>query len=143
MSVIDYEDKKPKIDASVFLAPGSFVIGEVTIDEGTGIWNGAVVRGDDDSVKIGARATVLENCIVEALVGIGAIVLDGSTVGKGAIISTGAVVPPRTVIPPNTLALGIPAKPAREVRDGEMEFVAEERQPLTSKVEKYKKIFAE
>ena len=172
MSIIEYGDKKPKIDASVFLAPGSFVIGEVTIAEGTGIWNGAVVRGDDDSVEIGARATVLENCIVEApvgspvkigdgaivshgaivhgatigdevLVGIGAIVLDGATVGKGAIIGAGAVVPPRTVIPPNTLALGIPAKPAREVRDGEREFVFKERQRLTSKVEKYKKIFAE
>lgn len=172
MSIIDYGDKKPKIDASVFLAPGSFVIGEVTIDEGTGIWNGAVVRGDDDSVEIGVRVTVLENCIVEApvgspvkigagaivshgaivhgatigddvLVGIGAIVLDGATVGKGAIIGAGAVVPPRTVIPPNTLVLGIPAKPVREVRDGEREFVAKERKRLTSKVEKYKKIFAE
>ena len=172
MSIIEYGDKKPKIDASVFLAPGSFVIREVTIDEGTGIWNGAVVRGDDDSVEIGVRATVLENCIVEApvgspvkigdgaivshgaivhgatigdevLVGIGAIVLDGATVGKGSIIGAGAVVPPRAVIPPNTLALGIPAKPAREVRAEEMEFIAKERQRLTSKVEKYKKIFAE
>ncbi len=115
MSIIEYGDNNPKIDASVFLAPGFFVFGEVTIDEGTGIWNGAVVRGDDDSLEIGVRATVLENCIVEApvgnpvrigdgaivshgaivhgatigdevLVGVEAIVLDGATVGKGAII---------------------------------------------------------
>jgi hypothetical protein len=39
--------------------------------------------------------------------------------------------------------LGIPAKPVRKVRDGEREFVAKERKRLTSKVEKYKKIFAE
>jgi len=44
------------------LAPVSFIIGEVPIEEGTGIWNGAVVRGDYDSVEIGIRATVLENC---------------------------------------------------------------------------------
>ena len=50
MSIIDYGVKKPRVHPSVFLAPGSFVIGEVTIEEGTGIWNGAVVRGDDDSV---------------------------------------------------------------------------------------------
>ena len=172
MSIIDYGDKKPRVHPSVFLAPGSFVIGEVTIEEGTGIWIGAVVRGDDDTVEIGARATVLENCIVEApvgnpvkigddasvshgaivhgatigdevLVGIGAIVLDGATVGKGAIIGAGALVPPRTIIPPNTLALGIPAKPVREVRDREREFVDKERQRLISKVEKYKQIFAE
>ncbi len=53
------------------------------------------------------------------------------------------MVPPRTAIPPDTLALGIPAKPTREVRDGEREFVDEERQRLTSKVEKFKKVFAE
>ena len=69
--------------------------------------------------------------------------MDGATVGKGAIIGAGAVVPPRTIIPSNTLALGIPAKPVREVRDGEREFVDKERQRLTSKVEVYKKIFAE
>lgn len=171
MSIVDYGDKKPRVDGSVLVAPGSFVIGDVIIKEGSGIWNGAVVRGDDDSVEIGARVTVLENCVVEApvgspvkigdgaivshgaivhgatigdnaLVGIGAIVLDGATVGEGSIIGAGAVVPPRAVIPPNTLALGIPAKVVREVRDGEMEFVAKERQRLTSKVEKYKMIFA-
>jgi carbonic anhydrase/acetyltransferase-like protein (isoleucine patch superfamily) len=172
LSIIDYGEKKPRVDGSVLVAPGSFVIGDVIIKEGSGIWNGAVVRGDDDSVEIGARVTVLENCVVEApvgcpvkigdgaivshgaiihgatigdeaLVGIGAIVLDGATVGEGSIIGAGAVVPPRAVIPPNTLALGIPAKPVREVRDGEIEFVAKERQRLTSKVEKYKTIFAE
>lgn len=172
MSIIDFEEKKPKVDTSVFLAPGSFVIGDVIIKEGCGIWNGAVVRGDDDSVEVGARATVLENCVVEApvgspvkigdgaiishgaivhgatigdnvLVGIGAIVLDSADVGEGSIIGAGAVVPPKAVIPPNTLALGLPAKPVREVRDGEIEFVTKERQRLISKVEKYKKIFAE
>jgi len=166
MSIIDYGDKKPKVHSSVFIASGSFVIGEVTINEGSGIWNGAVVRGDDDSVEIGTRAIVLENCIVEApvgspvkigdgaivhgvavgdnvLVGIGGIVLDGADVGQGSIIGAGAVVPPKAVIPPNTLALGIPAKPVREVREGEAEMVARERQRVTSKAEKYKKIFSE
>ena len=36
MSIIDYEDKKLMVHSSVFLAPGSLVIGEVTIEEGTG-----------------------------------------------------------------------------------------------------------
>jgi len=172
LSIVDYGDKKPKVDGSVLVAPGSFVIGDVIIGEGTGIWNGAVIRGDDDSVEIGARATILENCVVEApvgspvkigdgaiishgaivhgatiggnsLVGIGAVVLDGAVVGEGSIIGAGAVVPPRAVIPPNTLALGIPAKPVREVREGEIEFVEKERERLISKVETYKKIYSE
>jgi carbonic anhydrase/acetyltransferase-like protein (isoleucine patch superfamily) len=121
----------------------------VTIKEGGNVWNGAVIRGDDDTVEIGGRVTILENCIVEApvgspvnigdeaivshgaiihgatvgagvLVGIGAIVLNRAEVGEGAIIGFGVVVPPRAVIPSNTLALSIPAKPLREVRDNEI-----------------------
>ena len=66
MSVIEFEGKKPKIHPSVFLAPGSWVIGDVTLGEDVNIWTNAVVRGDDDSVVIGARTTVLENCLIEA-----------------------------------------------------------------------------
>lgn len=171
MSKVDFEGKKPKVDESVFLAPGSWVIGDVTIKEGANVWNGAVIRGDDDTVEIGAKVTVLENCIVEAptgspvnicdeaivshgaivhgatigaraLVGIGAIVLDGAEVGEGAIIGSGAVVPPRAVIPTNTLALGIPAKSLRGVRGSEREAVDRERERVLSKVEKYRKIYA-
>jgi len=129
VSKVDFEGKKPRMDESVFLAPDSWVIGDVTIMEGANVWNGAIIRGDDDTVEIGARATILENCVVEAptgspvkigdeaivshgaivhgatvgakaLVGIGAIVLDGAEVGEGAIVGSGAVVPPRAVIPP-------------------------------------------
>jgi carbonic anhydrase/acetyltransferase-like protein (isoleucine patch superfamily) len=171
VSKVDFEGKKPRVDESVFLAPGSWVIGDVKIMEGANVWNGAIIRGDDDTVEIGARATILENCVVEAptdspvkigdevivshgaiihgatigakaLVGIGAIVLDGAEVGEGAIVGSGSVVPPRAVIPPNTLALGIPAKPLREVRDGEREAVDTERERVLSKVEKYRKIYA-
>jgi carbonic anhydrase/acetyltransferase-like protein (isoleucine patch superfamily) len=137
---------------------------------GRQIWTGAIIRGDDDTVEIGARTTVLENCIVEAptgspvkigddtiishgamvhgatigsnvLVGIGAIVLDKAKVGDGAIVGSGALVSPGKEVPDNQLAIGIPAKPLREVRDGEREMVAREHERTNSKAEKYKKIF--
>ncbi len=73
------------------MAPGSFIIGEVPIEEGTGIWNGAVVRGDYDSVEIGIRATVLENCIVEAPVE------SPVKIGQGVIIFHGAIVHVATI----------------------------------------------
>ena len=171
MSKVDFDGKKSRVDESVFLAPGSWVIGDVTIKEGGNVWNGAVIRGDDDAVEIGGRVTILENCIVEApvgspvkivdeaivshgaivhgatigagaLVGIGAIVLDGVEVGEGSIIGSGALVSPRAVIPSNTLALGIPAKPLRAVRDNEKESIDKERERVLAKVEKYKKIYA-
>ena len=170
MSQIKFGDKKPKVDASVFLAPSSWIIGDVTIKKGSGVWNGAVIRGDDDSVFIGERSTILENCIIEApvgspvrigddaiishgaivhgahiadkvLIGIGAIILDGAKVGYDSIIGAGSVVPPKAVIPPNTLALGTPAKPVRGVRDEERKNVNLERKRVISKASQYKKIY--
>ena len=172
MSQVEFEGKKPKVDESVFLAPGSWVIGDVTIGEGSNIWMGAVIRGDDDSVVIGARTTVLENCVVEAptgfpvvigddsiishgavvhgakigdrvLVGIGAMVLDGAEVGDGSIIGSGALVSPRSKIPPNQLVLGLPGKLVREVRDGEREYLAKEHERTYAKAKRYKEIFGE
>jgi len=172
MSVIEFEGKKPKIHPSVFLAPGSWVIGDVTLEEDVNVWTNAVIRGDDDTVKIGARTTVLEGCLIEAptgnpvmigddviishgatvhgatiedgcIVGIGAIVLDNARIGSKSIIGSGALVSPRTEIPCNQLVLGVPAKPIRECREAEHEYMAKEHERTLSKAKLYKKIYAE
>ena len=172
MPQVEFEGRKPKVHESVFLAPESWIIGDVTIGEKTNIWTGAVIRGDDDKVEIGSRTTVLENCVVEAptgspvkigddtiishgaivhgskigkhvLIGIGAIVLDKAEIGDGAIIGSGALVSPRSVISANQLALGIPAKPVREVTDADREIIAKEHGQTLAKAEKYKSIFDE
>ena len=172
MSVIEFEGKKPNIHPSVFLAPGSWVIGDVTLDEDVNVWTNAVIRGDDDTVKIGARTTVLEGCLIEAptgnpveigddviishgatvhgaiiedgcIVGIGAIVLDNARIGSKSIIGSGALVSPRTEIPGNHLVLGVPAKPVRECREAEHEYMAKEHERTLSKAKLYKKIYAD
>ena len=172
MSVIEFEGKKPKIHPSVFLAPGSWVIGDVTLGEDVNIWTNAVVRGDDDIVVIGARTTVLENCLIEAptgnpvdigedviishgatvhgatveagcIVGIGAIVLDNARIGAKSIIGSGALVSPRTEIPENQLVLGMPAKPVRECKEAEHSYMAKEHERTLSKAKVYKKIYSQ
>lgn len=172
MSVIEFEGKKPKIHPSVFLAPGSWVIGDVTLGEDVNIWTNAVVRGDDDTVVIGARTTVLENCLIEAptgnpvdigedviishgatvhgatveagcIVGIGAIVLDNARIGAKSIIGSGALVSPRTEIPENQLVLGMPAKPVRECKEAEHSYMAKEHERTLSKAKVYKKIYSQ
>jgi carbonic anhydrase/acetyltransferase-like protein (isoleucine patch superfamily) len=170
LSVIEFEGKKPKIHPSVFLAPGSWVIGDVTLEEDVNVWTNAVIRGDDDSVVIGARTTILENCLIEAptgnpvtigkdvivshggtvhgatiedgsIVGIGAIVLDNAVVGKGSIIGSGSLVSPRAEIPAGQLALGTPAKPVRECKEREIEYMKKEHKRTLSKAKVYKKIY--
>jgi carbonic anhydrase/acetyltransferase-like protein (isoleucine patch superfamily) len=172
MSTIAYKDKKPRIKDSVFLAPDVWVIGDAVLGEDVNIWNGAIIRGDDDSIRIGPRTSILENCVVEAptglpvsigkdsiishgaiihgarigdsvMVGIGAIVLDGARIGDGSIIGSGALVPPNKVITPGSLAMGFPAKVERDVREREKANVVKERNRLLEKAAEYRIIYEE
>lgn len=124
-------------------------MGDVEIGEDSSIWYGCVLRGDVESIRIGARSNVqdgsvlhvtkgrfacvvgdevtighravVHGCVIGdgALVGIGAIVLDGATVGEGALVGAGSVVTPGTAISPNTIAMGTPAREIRRLSDTE------------------------
>jgi carbonic anhydrase/acetyltransferase-like protein (isoleucine patch superfamily) len=129
----------PSIDASVFVARGAQIIGDVVIGEGASVWYNCVLRGDINRISIGKRSNIqdgtvihLENdlgcsvgddvtvghrailhgCTIEdgALIGMGAIVLNGAVIGKGAIVGAGAVVKEGMQVPPCTLVVGVPAK---------------------------------
>jgi carbonic anhydrase/acetyltransferase-like protein (isoleucine patch superfamily) len=56
-----------------------------------------------------------------ALIGIGAIVLNGARVGRDALVGAGALVPEGMTIPPCHLAVGVPARVVRELKDKEIE----------------------
>ncbi|MEM9684715.1 MAG: hypothetical protein AAF942_15700 [Pseudomonadota bacterium] len=48
----------PKIAEDVWVAPDACVIGAVTLDAGSSIWFGAVLRGDNEPIMIGAGTGV-------------------------------------------------------------------------------------
>jgi len=142
-SVRHYGDAHPRIDPSAWLAPGSIVVGDVAIGADSSIWYGAVIRGDVNRIRIGQRTNVQDQCVLHvesggpscvlgdeitvghravvhsctvrdgALIGIGAIVLDGAEIGEEALLGAGAVATPGTVIPDGMLAVGVPARVAR------------------------------
>lgn len=140
----------PRIHPSAFVAPNAVVVGDVTVEEEASIWFGCVLRAEEAPIHIGPRTNiqdltvihtdvgrpcrigagvtvghraVLHGATVEdgALIGIGAILLNGAVVGEEALVGAGAVVPEGTVIPPRTLALGIPARGVRLLREEERE----------------------
>lgn len=130
--------KKPQIHESVFIAPSVVIIGDVSIDEGTNIWFGAVLRGDWGTIKIGKNTSIQENvtihnemgstveigdnCIIGhhamvhgpstiengCVIGIGSNVLHRTKVGEGSQIAAGAVLVNQE-LPSKSLAVGIPA----------------------------------
>lgn len=148
--IYPYEGVAPLIHETAFIASGAVVIGKVEIGPRVSIWYNCVVRGDYDSIKIGAdsniqdgsvlhehagfplrvgeRVTVghrvlLHGCTVEddAYIGMGAMVLNGARVGVGAVVGAGAIVLQGQEVPPGTIVVGSPAKVLRLVKEGDLE----------------------
>jgi carbonic anhydrase/acetyltransferase-like protein (isoleucine patch superfamily) len=136
---IEYRGKRPKVAESAFIAPTAVLIGDVEIGEESSVWFGAILRGDNGPIRVGARSSIqdnsvlhvshdcetvvgndvtighsvtLEDCRIEdwALVGSNAVVLNGAVVGRKSLIGAGSVVGANSHIPPLTVAAGAPAK---------------------------------
>ena len=56
--VLNIFDKSPTLPKAGFIAPSASVIGDVTLGEHSSIWYGAVLRGDLNSIKIGAFTNI-------------------------------------------------------------------------------------
>lgn len=131
--------KRPSVHPDAYIAPTAVLIGDVDIGAGASVWFGAVLRGDEAQIKVGAGANIqdnavihcahnlptvieqdasvghsaqLEGCVVEqgAVVGMGAIMLQRSRLGKGSLLAAGAVLGEGSEVPPGHMAAGVPAK---------------------------------
>ncbi|MDJ0664820.1 MAG: gamma carbonic anhydrase family protein [Acidimicrobiia bacterium] len=140
---------KPKIDPSAFVAPTAVLYGDITVGPRAVIMFGTVIRAELDALSIGAESNVQDNCVFHVdtgfplllgnrvtvghaavvhgatigdncLIGIGARALNGSNMGEGAWLAAGSILTEGKSIPPWTLALGIPAKPVRELTEAEI-----------------------
>jgi carbonic anhydrase/acetyltransferase-like protein (isoleucine patch superfamily) len=140
----------PAISAAAYVAPTAVVRGRVTIADRAVIMFGVVIRAEFDRIEIGSETNIQDNAVVHCdegvptlignrvtvghaavvhgavvsdhcLVGIGARALNGSEMGEGSWLAAGSVLPEGRSIPPWTLAVGIPAKPMRELRPDEIE----------------------
>jgi len=144
-----FEKKLPKIAESAFVHLSAEIYGDVTIEDKAAVFHHCVMRGDINKIHVGACTNVQEHSILHvsdefpcslkewvtvghgailhgatvekgALIGIRSVVLDGAVIGEEAWVAAGAVVLPGTKIPPRGLAVGIPAKVVREVKQEEV-----------------------
>nr|WP_312579898.1 gamma carbonic anhydrase family protein [Sedimentibacter sp.] len=135
----EFEGILPLLNEKTYIAEGSQIIGDVTMDEYSSIWYNTVVRGDVNGIKIGKYTNIQDNSVVHVsddcstiigdfvtighraiihgctigdhcLIGMGSIVMDGTVIGRGSIIAAGAVVLGNQEIPPFSLVAGIPGK---------------------------------
>ena len=128
-----------------FFAETATIIGDVVMGNGCSIWNGAVLRGDVNSIRIGNmvniqdgavlhtlyqkstidigdNVTIAHNAVIHGakinsnvLIGIGAVILDHVEVGENSIIAAGSIVLSGTKIEPGSIYGGNPAKFLKKV----------------------------
>lgn len=137
-----------------FIAPTAAVVGSVVLEPESSIWFGAVVRGDNEPITIGARSNVQDGAVLHtdpgyplaigprvtvghqamlhgctigpgSLVGIQAIVLNGAVVGRECIVGAGALIPEGRSIPDRSLVVGSPGRVVREVTEAEVARIRE------------------
>jgi carbonic anhydrase/acetyltransferase-like protein (isoleucine patch superfamily) len=140
--ILSYNGKTPKIGKGVFVAPTATIVGDVEIGDGASIWFGAVLRGDEAAIRIGAQTSVQDNAVIHvyeghdtvieervtvghgaileacrvksgALIGMNAVVLNEAVVGHNSLVAAGSVVLEGQEIPDGVLAAGAPAKVKR------------------------------
>ena len=64
MSIRDFEKHRPKIAASAFVDEMAVVIGDVEIGEDVSVWPTTVIRGDVNSIRIGARTNIQDGSVL-------------------------------------------------------------------------------
>ncbi len=142
MAIYQLGDDVPRIAATAWVADSAEVIGRVSLGEGSSVWYGAVLRGDNEWITLGARCNVQEAAVMHtdmgspltlgdevtvghqamlhgctvgdgSLIGIQAVVLNGAHIGRNCLVAAGAVVTEGKTFPDNSLILGSPAKAVR------------------------------
>jgi carbonic anhydrase/acetyltransferase-like protein (isoleucine patch superfamily) len=145
-----FNGKTPKIADTAFVSEFAYVVGDVEIGEGSGVWPGAVIRGDFGSIRIGRNSHIEDNAVLHAwksltigdnvtvghsavvhclrigdnvLVGNNATVLEDTEVGSFCIIGANSMVRAGQKIPDRSFVVGVPAKVKAEFSADEMENV--------------------
>ncbi|MCB9758632.1 MAG: gamma carbonic anhydrase family protein [Alphaproteobacteria bacterium] len=148
-----FREHAPQVDPTAWVHPMATVIGQVELGPGVTVWPAAVLRGDMGLIRIGEDANVqdgavvhmtsdisntlvgprvtvghravLHGCVIEgdALIGMGAILLDNCHIPANCVVGAGALVTANKRFPPHSLILGSPARVARSLNDQDLEWI--------------------
>ena len=150
--IYSLDDASLQTEGDHFIADTAVVVGSVRLKHEASVWWGAVLRGDFDTITVGARSNVQDNAVVHmddgypvtlgdqvtvghkavlhgctvgdnSLIGIGSVVLNDVIIGNDCLIGSNALITEGKVIPDRSLVLGSPGKIIRELADEEVEEI--------------------
>ena len=148
-----YQGHPPQIAASAYIDAQAVIIGDVVVGEQSSVWPCAVIRGDVNFIRIGARSNVQDGCVLHVmrethplilgdevtvghgvilhgctissrcLIGMGSVILNGAKIGEGCIIAAGTLIPEGTEVPPGSMFMGHPGKLRRALTAAENDSI--------------------
>ena len=82
------KDKKPQTGKDCFIAETAAVIGDVVMGDSCSVWFSAVVRGDDNIIRLGDRVNVQDGAVVHCTAGEAGrtLIADDVVIGHNATI---------------------------------------------------------
>jgi len=143
-------ERKPELRGERhFIADSASVIGSVILEENVSVWFNAVVRGDNETIHIGANSNIQDGAVLHtdlgaplniaanvtvghqvmlhgcsigegSLIGIKAVVLNHSVIGRNCLIGANTLITEGKVIPDNSLVIGSPGKVVRTLTEDEI-----------------------
>ncbi len=160
-----YYEKAPQVRAA-FVADNATIIGDVVLEEGSSVWFGAVVRGDDEKIIIGKNSSIQDNCTLHVdsehsltigenvsvghnavvhgctvgnncIIGMNSTVLNGAKIGNNCIVGAGAVVTQNKEFPDGSLIIGVPARAVGKVDAASLEHIINNAAHYRRQSEKY------
>jgi carbonic anhydrase/acetyltransferase-like protein (isoleucine patch superfamily) len=166
MPIYSIDDLSPSVHATAWVAPSADLIGDVHLGPRASVWFGAVIRADNTPIllgeesnfqdgaighsdpgaplTIGARVTVghqaiLHGCTVgeEALIGMGARILNRAVIGPQCIVGAGALVTEAKAFEPRSLIVGSPARAIRQLTEQEVAMLRLSAAHYAEKAGKY------
>ncbi len=151
MTLYALADRRPQLPSSgrCWIAPDAAVIGDVAFGDDSSVWFGAILRGDNERLTIGARSNVqdgavlhtdlgfpldigadctighkaiLHGCAIGAgsLIGMAAVALNGARIGRGCLVGAGALITEGKEFPDGSLIVGAPARVRRALDEAEI-----------------------
>lgn len=167
MAIYSIGDRHPMLGRDVWIAPNATIIGDVKLGDNASIWWNAVLRGDNDTIAIGAGSNIqdgsvlhadagvpltlganvtvghlvmLHGCTVgeQSLIGIKTVILNNAVIGRHCIIGANSLIPEGKVIPERSLVVGSPGKVVRELSDEEVARLLRSAQGYVANAQRYR-----
>jgi carbonic anhydrase/acetyltransferase-like protein (isoleucine patch superfamily) len=167
MAIYQLDDLKPVIADSAWVADSAQVMGNVTLGADSSVWFGAIIRGDMDSITVGAGTNIQDGSVLHAddnmpltigenvtvghqvmlhgctigdgsLIGIQAVVLNGAKIGKNCLVGAGALVTEGKEFPDGSMILGSPAKAVRQLSEAQLAGLKMSAQHYIDNARRYK-----